>query len=201
MPHKIEVFSDGAIAESVKGAWNNSSPGSKCCPQSPKPQTCTIIITAAGRWVLWGLLYSLLLAPIHYSLSLLCLHTFSAEDNMLFWGGWVSTHRVMSSKKLVLPNTYERNWNMLPFLMLAAVQWSQWWPQWCQEWERRAAAGCCACLMNHHILPTRGHPALQVRARNNLKDFTAKLAYVFWNEKCYSTAPINNLWRPRQCLS
>lgn len=41
------------------------------------------------------------------------------------------------------------------------------------------ATGGCACLMNHHILPTIEHTALQVRAHKNLKDFTAKLAYVF----------------------
>lgn len=29
---------------------------------------------------------TVLLAPICYSLSLLCLHTFPGEDNMLFWG-------------------------------------------------------------------------------------------------------------------
>lgn len=75
----------------------------------------------------------------------------------------------MSSETLVLPNMHERNSNVLLFLVLAAVQQSQWWPQWWQEWvqeleemgAQRAAGGC---LMSHHILPSGEHLALQVGA-------------------------------------
>lgn len=75
-----------------------------------------------------------LLAPIHFSLSLLCVHTFLVRTRCCFE---VFSHWEMSSKNLVLPHTHERTWNMLLFLMLAAVQWSQRWPQWRQEWENR----------------------------------------------------------------
>lgn len=74
-----------------------------------------------------------LLAPIHFSLSLLCVHTFLVRTRCFE----VFSHWEMSSKNLVLPHTHERTWNTLLFLMLAAVQWSQRWPQWRQEWENR----------------------------------------------------------------
>lgn len=140
--HNIEPFSDGAMAGSVQGAWNGSLPGSKSCSRSPKPQTRTIIRMGTDLccWKPSAVktspaLITALLAPVHYSLSVLCVHLCSGEDNMalFFFFLWE-----MSSKNLGLPNTHERDWTVFPLLLLfltpAAVRWSQRWPQWWQEW-------------------------------------------------------------------
>lgn len=159
LQHKIEAFSDGDV-ESVKElfTWEQMLPSVSQAPDTDHHQN---IGTHPCCWKLSAVrappALTALLAPIHFSLSLLCVHTFLVRTRCCFE---VFSHWEMSSKNLVLPHTHERSWNaafpdagsssVIPVGASVVAGMG----------EQRAAGGC-ACLMNHHILPTGEHSALQ----------------------------------------
>lgn len=132
-----------------------------CCWKQSAVKTPPAVITA-------------LLPPIYYSLSMLCVYTFSGEDNMgFFFPLWE-----MSSKNLRFAKC---TWKGLKNVSTPAASWC--WQQFtdprgglsdgrnghrsCTNGSRESSRRLCLS----HVLPTREHSALKLRAHENWNNF------------------------------